>query len=133
MSDKVKELERQIEDLRLRIQALDEDIAPLKKQFSNLESRRARLANDLGKKKSALKQAQQHAEQAGAKPTVSDHAVIRFLERKYGFCFDDIRQELLTPAVIAAMNAGADGVKTGDGTLKIKGRTVVTFIGKKSA
>ena len=28
-----------------------------------------------------------------AKPRVSDHAVVRYLERKYNFSFEDIREE----------------------------------------
>jgi hypothetical protein len=63
-------------------------------------------------------------------PKVSDHAVIRYLERKMNFDFEDIRAKLLTPTVVSAMEIGVEGIKIDGGTLKIRDKTVVTFIGK---
>jgi hypothetical protein len=64
--------------------------------------------------------------------TISDHAVIRYLERRHGFDFEAVRDEILTPAVRGAVNAGASGVKVDGGTFKIQDRTITTHIrGKK--
>lgn len=60
--------------------------------------------------------------------TISDHAVIRYLERCYGFDFEEVRDEIVTPAVRAAGNMGAACVKVAAGTFKITGRTITTFI-----
>lgn len=48
--------------------------------------------------------------------SATDHAVIRYMERKYGANFDSVRDEMLSPALRTAMAAGAksfveDGVK----------------------
>lgn len=49
-------------------------------------------------------------------PFVSDHAVLRYLERKKGMNIKKIRNEILTPDVESAIRAGAlsitiDGMK----------------------
>lgn len=62
------------------------------------------------------------------KPRVSDHALVRWLERKYGFDFEDERKKILDKGMIVAMENGAEGVKKDGGTFKIKGKTVTTFI-----
>lgn len=114
-------LNAKIEELRGRIDALEGDAKPIREQLGNIDRTKAKLRTE-------LTDAQEKIKELSAKPRVSDHAVIRFLERKHGFTFEDVRAELLTDAVIAAMRAGAEGVKTPHGKLKLKGMTVVTFI-----
>lgn len=63
-------------------------------------------------------------------PRVSDHAVLRYLERASGMDFAAVRHKLLTPNVVAAMKAGARAVKVDGGRLIIKDDTVVTFAPK---
>ena len=65
------------------------------------------------------------------KPGVTDHAVIRYLERQHGFSFEATRKAMLSPTVIAAMEIGAGSVKTAGGVLKLSGKTVVTFAPKQ--
>ncbi len=67
-------------------------------------------------------------EKAKKKVTVADHAVIRYLERRYGFDFEDIRGEILTDAVIQAAKMGAEGIKMHHGTFKIRDNVVVTYV-----
>ena len=62
---------------------------------------------------------------------VSDHAVIRYLERHCGFDFEEVRAEILSPIVRNAVNAGAAGVKMEEGTFKIQQRTITTFFSRK--
>lgn len=59
-------------------------------------------------------------------PRVSDHAVIRLLERKYGFDFEKQRDELLDDNAINAINAGASRIKRNGIVLVIKDKTIVT-------
>lgn len=60
-------------------------------------------------------------------PTVSDHALLRYIERVCGVDIEALKDELLTDAVVLAIKSGATGVKTPHGTMVIKGSTVVTF------
>lgn len=115
------ELREKIEDLNTRIEALNVEAKPLREQLGNID----RVKNGLQAERNALAA---RLEELKAKPRVSDHAVVRYLERKYGFSFEDIREELLTPAVLRAMEMGAEGIQMNGGTLKLKGRTVVTYV-----
>ena len=59
---------------------------------------------------------------------ISDHAVIRFLERHYGFDFEAERAKLDSPVVQKAGMFGNCTVKTSFGRLVIQDKTVVTFL-----
>lgn len=59
---------------------------------------------------------------------ISDHAVIRYLERHYNFDFEGVRAKLNTEAVQMAGNMGARAVILPEGRLVIEDRTVVTFL-----
>ena len=118
---KLSEMHDAVADLEARVEALQQDAVPLREQLGNID----RTLGKLGQEKGELLQQIKTARQS---PRVSDHAVIRYLERKHGFSFEKVRKELLTPEVVRAMDAGADGVKVNGCTLKIKGRTVATCI-----
>jgi len=52
---------------------------------------------------------------------ITDHAIVRFLERVYHVDMDAIRAEMNSTAVIAAIEFGCDTVKLGCGArLKIR-------------
>jgi hypothetical protein len=60
---------------------------------------------------------------------ISDHAVIRFLERVYGVDIDAVRRQMQSPALDAAVRIGCRTVKRGDGTrLKLRGHVVTTVL-----
>lgn len=59
---------------------------------------------------------------------VSDHALLRYLERKYGFNFDNYRAEILTPDRISMIKNGANTISVDGVKLKIEKNTVVTVI-----
>lgn len=116
------QLTEDLENIQGKLAKLNVDAAPLRKKLGEFDRNR-----------SALVQAKQEVEAQIADlkkaPRVSDHAVIRFLERKHGFDFEKVRESLLTPTVIEAMNIGAEGVKVEGGTLKIRSKCITTFIG----
>lgn len=59
---------------------------------------------------------------------VSDHAILRYLERKYNLDIKGIRKEILTPAIIQAIKAGAKAVKVDGMDFKIKNNIITTSI-----
>lgn len=64
-------------------------------------------------------------------PSVTDHALVRWLERVKGIDVDAIRAEILTPERKAMINAGAGEIK-GDGfCLKIRNKAVITVYTKE--
>lgn len=106
-ADKLKALEAEIADLKAKSR-------PIQQKISKLESERMKVQQDLA---SAQKE-----------PRVSDHALIRYFERKFGVSFDDIRAEILTPDRIAAIKAGAKSIKHDGVTFRIVGTTIVTVL-----
>lgn len=63
-----------------------------------------------------------------AEPRVSDHAVIRYLERKHGFDFDGVRAEILTPDRVAAIRAGATSIRHDGIKFVVKDGVIVTTV-----
>ena len=65
---------------------------------------------------------------------VTDHAVLRFLERHHGIDVEAIRRQLNVPGIETAAAFGCATVKLGDGSrLKLKGNTACTcFEGRKA-
>lgn len=65
--------------------------------------------------------------------TVTDHAVLRYLERVWHIDVEKAKAEMLNAGAMvdAAANFGCDTVKMGNGAkLKLRGRTVCTVLGK---
>lgn len=117
----VGELREQVDDLDRRIDALVNDAKPIREQIGNIDRHLNTLRAERGEIAKRLAEMSE-------KPRISDHAVIRYLERKYGFDFEAIRAEMLTDPVRRAIDAGAEGVKFNGGVFKIKGRTVTTYM-----
>lgn len=59
-------------------------------------------------------------------PVVSDHALLRYLERVYEFDLAKFRAEMLTPEVRAALRVGATAVNVGNFRFVLRENTVVT-------
>lgn len=122
MSETVEKLEQELLAVDAEIAGIQTKITPLQQQITPLQRRLAdaqQWASDVRNKLAVARQA----------PRVSDHAVIRYLERKYGFSFDDIREEIMTPTTIAAINAGANAVKVNSSKFVVKDKTIVTCHG----
>lgn len=63
---------------------------------------------------------------------VSDHAVLRFLERVKGIDIEAIRAELTTSTIDTAAGFGCDTIIRGDGSrMKLQGDIVATVLPKK--
>lgn len=59
---------------------------------------------------------------------LTDHAIVRYLERAKGFNIAKIRQEMLTPTTIEAIEAGAVTVKISGVDFIVKDKTIVTVL-----
>jgi len=121
-----EQLLEQMAEIERQIGLLDTERKPLGKRLGEIDSEKAKLKKQAGDVKAKLSIKKRPA-------SISDHAVLRFLERKYAFDFEKIRKQLLSPKVKSAMEAGASGVKIEGGTLKIRNKTVTTFIASGGA
>jgi uncharacterized protein with PIN domain len=65
-------------------------------------------------------------------PRISDHAVLRFLERVKGIDIEAVRAEMTSPALEAAAAFGCDTVILGTGhRMKLNGDVVATVLPKR--
>lgn len=105
--------------------------------LNKLISEMAELKDELTSKQAAYvlkKQQVSRAQEAYAKqnvsPRVSEHAMLRYFERKLGFDLKEIEKKILTPEVIKYMEEFGDGqFPNGDDTLLVvKSKTVTTIL-----
>ena len=59
---------------------------------------------------------------------VSDHAVVRYLERVQGFDIDAVREAIVTPEVEKAIELGATKVRSNGVEYRIKCGMIATII-----
>jgi SOS response regulatory protein OraA/RecX len=60
--------------------------------------------------------------------SVSDHAVVRYLERVHGFDIEKIKQEILTPERVGFIKAGAKKIHVSNMEMRVENGVVVTVI-----
>lgn len=59
---------------------------------------------------------------------VSDHAILRLIERKYNIDVEELRREILQPTVVAALRMGAKGIVHEGLEYVLANKTVITII-----
>lgn len=64
-----------------------------------------------------------------SEPRLSDHALLRFIERVLGVDLDQLRERLLSPAIVEAIKAGATEIIAGEVTFVVDGVIIVTTLG----
>lgn len=62
-------------------------------------------------------------------PTITDHALLRYMERVHGIDIAALKADLLNGPLVNAIKAGATAMKTQEGTFVINGSSVTTFLG----
>jgi cell division septum initiation protein DivIVA len=98
--------------------------AEVAKQAADAAQREATAAAN---KVSQLEQKIASLQQAAAEPIVSEHALLRWLERVEGLCLDSIRAHILADGTAAAIQFAKTGrIKKQGYTLVVKNNTVVT-------
>lgn len=61
-------------------------------------------------------------------PIVSEHAVVRYLERHYNIDIDKIRDEILTDSVKSYIKAGAKAINVNGMSFKVEDNVITTVI-----
>lgn len=117
-------MDEQLQNLIDDTNHMRQELEPLIQEVSRLQSIIAKNENKIEKMKELIAHPKDDYK-------VSDHAVVRFLERKYGFTFDSVREEMLSPTVKLAMEMGCNSVKVDGGNIKIKDKTITTYIPKR--
>ena len=94
----------------------EELLLSLRERIAALQKESARVEKAIASKKELFQ-----------KPSVSDHALLRFLERHLEINLDAARNSLLTQDVLDAMLAGCKSIKKDGLEIKIQGNTITTI------
>lgn len=122
------ELHAERSDLEVKLGKVEAEVAGIKAEMaarlSGFEGEAQKIRARLGQVAGEI--ARREAADSMV-PTISDHALLRYIERVCGVDIEAMKAELLTDTVVLAIKSGATAVKSPDGTMVIKGSTVVTF------
>lgn len=121
----VEGLQKELGKTSTEIETIDQKMKQLQNDLTTLSAARAKLTTLRANLEERIRDNQKP-------PAVTDHAVLRYLQRHQGIDVEAIRKQLLSPTVVTAMNFGASRVKTAEGNLRIVNRTVVTFTKRNS-
>lgn len=123
------ELEIERADLTGKLGTITADIGSIKAEMAarlgGVEAEAQRIRSRLGQIDTELRRREAHDAMV---PTISDHALLRYIERIHGVDVEAMKAALLTETVVLAIKSGATAVKSPAGTMVIKGSTVVTFL-----
>ncbi len=110
-----REMERELKDLTAKIDELKTTVAQSQRALSVAENRQKVLVHELApRQKNGV--------------NVSDHALIRYLERRFKLDLDGLRAEILTPERISAIKAGAGRISVDGLKFIVKDNTIVTVV-----
>lgn len=115
MKHTIKSAKREMEDLNLQYQNEEQKLNEIKTRMNTIQNKQIALQKVLDK--------------LTAKLTVSEHAIIRYIERVIGISRDEITSKILTPEVEAMykkLGAGKYPIADGKARAVIKNNTVVT-------
>lgn len=102
----------------------------LLEEISHRMSNIAAIERELETQRTHLKAKQQEYAALEKEPKVSDHALMRLLERRYNLDLEEVRQGMLCKKVRDAMKAGATSITINDIKFVIdpKTKTIITCI-----
>lgn len=107
--------------IEIEIDKLDDQLNKLRDEKRKIEKNIENILNDIKNKK-------QLNENIKNKNFITDHALIRFLERKKGIDIKKIKEEILTPKVIQALLTGAQSYKENGFEYIFKQGKIITII-----
>lgn len=113
----LNQLDAMVTRLELQKERLEQSIAEMK-------SERGRVIEDLTRARNALNKRSQKPEG----PRVTNHALLRFLERITQISVQDVERMILSADNVAAIEAGASRITANGITLVIKDKAVVTVL-----
>lgn len=123
------ELIRMRDDAQDKLARVETEIEAIKSEMaarlSGVNTNAHQLRSTLGQVSAEI--ARREARDAMV-PTISDHALLRYIERVHGIDTEAMKAALLTDALTGAIKSGASGMKTPEGIFVIVGSTVTTFL-----
>ena len=115
MTKNRRHLEEELRLLSARMPALKAAVAESQRALSTAEKRKGEIVELL-------------APEVAGGVRVSDHALLRYLQKRFNFDLDELRNEILTPDRIAAIETGAHKISVDGLGFIVKEKTVVTVV-----
>src|SRR5258706_4358828 len=113
----VSELKAQRIDLKSKLEHINSKIQELKISAHTLSQEVVRLDSEVARRT-----------RVEPEPRLSDHALLRYIERVYNIDIEPIKPKIMTPTVIPAIKNGASAI-TAEGTrFKIADNTIITVL-----
>lgn len=109
------------------------NVSELKARADKLTSIIGNCERDLAAARTELQEVQAEIRKKTApkpKPTISEHALLRFIERVLGFDVESIRRRVMTEGVVSAMEKGATAVTIEGVRFIVRNNTIVTTVDK---
>lgn len=114
----VTELQRRRTDLASKLERANASISALQIEAQNFVGNIARIDAELARRLRPV-----------LEPRLSDHALLRFLERVLKIDVKELRTRILTPTIIDAIKAGASAVTVEGVKFVVEDNVIVTTLG----
>ena len=124
MSKYLQDIKKELSDTEKEIKRLKND----KEMYEQLISQIVRQINSLNNYLLLLKRKYDTFEQENF---LTDHAIVRYLERSGLIDIKKIKEHLLTPEVLLDIYSSADKIKINDFDFRIKNGKIATIINEK--
>ncbi len=129
-AEKVKTTEsseqKSIEDLEAELVRLDLRKTRIDQQITDLKADRILVTNELNRAQQELEKRRRKEAQGKSEPTVSSHALLRYIERVLEINVKMLESHILSPTNRAAIAAGATKIKANGITLVVRDNVIVT-------
>lgn len=111
--------------LELEIERLNHEVAALKAERAEIDTRIRMLERE---RSDILTEVAKRVRRMEMQPQVSDHALVRFIERVHGIDLSSIKAHILTPRIVESVRAGASAVVVDGVKFIVRGGVLVTVV-----
>jgi septal ring factor EnvC (AmiA/AmiB activator) len=118
--ESVWQLEQRARTILEELRHVEDHRASLRKKMSDVDRRHATLCKERDRiARTIVKRS--------SEPSVSDHAILRYLERHEGLDVEAIKRKMLLPEVLAAIEMGLNKVAVDGHSFNLSGAEIVTY------
>lgn|SRR4030066_1011031 len=111
------------------IKWLNSQIKNSKNKLNGLNYQKELLQQEIDKIEKAILDLENKLEQLQKEPQLSEHAIIRYLERVLGFDLESLKKQILTPEVIDQINTLKNGkIIRNEFIYCFKNKTIITVL-----
>jgi predicted nuclease with TOPRIM domain len=115
----------EIEDLRSKVETIHGRISEHQREMTALQGEVAQME---ATRRSLLAEVERRSRPA-EDVHITDHALLRYVERVFGIDVDAVRRQILTDGVAKCIELGASTITVNGIQFRVKDRSIVTVIG----